>query len=318
MMKVGLVNLYGNSVLSISSENGDRDICCKALLIASLLEAWGVTRSSRLWNIGRFRGGPLDLSLCGRDSFLLCLQRGEETVLSLWGRDCLFSGTQCDRETTLSLWGGDFLLSHSLCCSPMLCSSFHEWLDAGLGPFRRKSSSSLLACYCRANTYCFNISISLSLLDWDGTVVVVDLSSYKWDTGSLLWTCEGCTWFSLWTLNRNHLSSWTDSLEMLGWERSAGPFLIDLPYYPKKKISTFDPTAWWSFPTNNTNYGGRNNKKGLAPFKKNFYLDIQLAQFIYLMYKVKSPQWEIQITNLWKQDCINLISNNLYTIFSWY
>ena len=171
-----------------------------------------------------WRWSPRSFPVCG-DFFLLCLQRGKETVLSLWGRDCLFSRTQCDRETTLSLWGGDFLLSHSLCCSPMLCSSFHEWLGAGLGPFRRKSSSSLLACYCRANTYCFNISISLSLLDWDGTVVVVDLSSYKWYTSSLLWTCEGCTWFSLWTLNRNHLSSWTDSLDMLGWERSAGPFL---------------------------------------------------------------------------------------------
>ena len=48
MMKVGLVNLCGKFVLSIPSENGDRDICCKALLIPSLLEAWGVTRSLRL------------------------------------------------------------------------------------------------------------------------------------------------------------------------------------------------------------------------------------------------------------------------------
>ena len=89
--------------------------------------------------------------------------------------------------------------------------------------------------------------------------------------------------------------------------------LIDLPYYSKKKKkSTFEPTAWWSFPIDNANCGGRNNQKGLAPFKKNFYLDIRLAQFIYLMYEVKTPEWEIQITNLWKQDCINIISNNLY------
>ena len=195
MMKVGLVNLYGNSVLSISSENGDRDMCCKALLITSLPEAWGVTRSLRLWNTRCFGGGPLDLSLCGGDSFLLCLQRGGETVLSLWGGECLFSRTLCDREATLSLWGGDCLLSLSLslCHSPMLCSSLHEWLSVGLGPLWQRSSLSLLACYYRANTCCFNISISLSLLDWDGPVVLVaDLSSYEWDTGSLLWTCEGC------------------------------------------------------------------------------------------------------------------------------
>ena len=44
--------------------------------------------------------------------------------------------------------------------------------------------------------------------------------------------------------------------------------------------------------------GGRNNQKGLAPFKKIFYLDIRIAQFIYLMYEVKTPQWETQKTNL--------------------
>ena len=151
MMKVGLVNLYGNSVLSISSENGDRDMCCKALLITSLPEARGVTRSLRLWNTRCFGGGPLDLSLCGGDSFLLCLQRGGEIVLSLWGGECLFSRTLCDREATLSLWGGDCLLSLSLslCRSPMLCSSLHEWLSVGLGPLRQRSSLSLLACYYR-------------------------------------------------------------------------------------------------------------------------------------------------------------------------
>ena len=36
------------------------------------------------------------------------------------------------------------------------------------------------------------------------------------------------------------------------------------------------------------------------------------------MNKVKTPQWEAQTTNLWKQDCINITSNNRYTFFPWY
>ena len=51
--------------------------------------------------------------------------------------------------------------------------------------------------------------------------------------------------------------------------------------------------------------------------KKNSYLDNQIARFIYLMNKVKTPQWEAQTTNLWKQDCINITSNNCYTFFPW-
>ena len=36
------------------------------------------------------------------------------------------------------------------------------------------------------------------------------------------------------------------------------------------------------------------------------------------MNKVKTPQWEAQTTNSWKQDCINITSNNHYTLFPWY
>ena len=36
------------------------------------------------------------------------------------------------------------------------------------------------------------------------------------------------------------------------------------------------------------------------------------------MNKVKTPQWEAQKTNLWKQGCINITSNNHYTHFSLY
>ena len=35
------------------------------------------------------------------------------------------------------------------------------------------------------------------------------------------------------------------------------------------------------------------------------------------MNKIKTLQWEVQTTNLRKQDCINITSNNHYTLFSW-
>lgn len=134
MVKIGLVNLYDRYMLSISSENGERDICYSALLIASILEVWEVKGSPRPQNVGRWGGGIPILSLCGKDSSLLCLHEGVETVLSLWGGDssflCLKGG-----ETVLSLWGGDCLLSQFPCRFPMLLSSLQDWFGVGLGPF---------------------------------------------------------------------------------------------------------------------------------------------------------------------------------------
>ena len=63
--------------------------------------------------------------------------------------------------------------------------------------------------------------------------------------------------------------------------------------------------------------GQKQSKKAGRPFKINFSLDIRIIQFIYLMYEVKTPQWETQTINLWKQDYINIISNNYYTLFLW-
>ena len=64
--------------------------------------------------------------------------------------------------------------------------------------------------------------------------------------------------------------------------------------------------------------GQKQSKKAGRPFKINFSLDIRIIQFIYLMYEVRTPQWETQTTNLWKQDYINIISNNHYTFFPWW
>ena len=64
--------------------------------------------------------------------------------------------------------------------------------------------------------------------------------------------------------------------------------------------------------------GQKQSKKAGRPFKINFSLDIRIIQFIYLMYEVRTPQWETQTTNLWKQDYINIISNNYYTLFPWW
>lgn len=53
ILNVGLVNLHNKSVFSISFENKDWDIYYKALLMASVLETWGVTKSQGLWNVER-------------------------------------------------------------------------------------------------------------------------------------------------------------------------------------------------------------------------------------------------------------------------
>lgn len=117
----------------------------------------------------------LILSLSGGDSSLLYLKVG---------------------ETVLSVWIEDSLLSQFLCHSPMLLFPLWEWLGVGLGPIRWRRSSSflqrrssyllqwrssfLLTSRCRANTWSLSLSISLSLLDWDGlTSLVDDLSLYR-------------------------------------------------------------------------------------------------------------------------------------------
>ena len=107
-----------------------------------------------------------------------------------------------------------------------------EWLHVGLEPLWWRNSSSFLwrhssfltAYYCKISTCSLNISISLSLLEWDGpTMLVADLSSCRWEVDFQLLVCEGCPWFFLWTLYRKHLSSWIDSLEMLRREKLASP-----------------------------------------------------------------------------------------------
>ena len=99
-------------------------------------------------------------------------------------------------RNVLSVWIEDSLLSQFLCHSPMLLFPLWEWLGVGLGPIRWRRSSSflqrrssyllqwrssfLLTSRCRANTWSLSLSISLSLLDWDGlTSLVDDLSLYR-------------------------------------------------------------------------------------------------------------------------------------------
>ena len=65
-------------------------------------------------------------------------------------------------------------------------------------------------------------------------------------------------------------------------------------------------------------WGSKIIKKIQKTLKRNSYLDNWLAQFIYLMNKVKTLQWETQTSNLWKEDCINITSNNSYTLFLWH
>ena len=83
-------------MLSISPKNGEEDIYCKALLIASFPKFWGVDGSpwptcilnlldeASLTTI-RWGEGPLLLSFCGGKSTLLYLLGGE-TDLFLYHR----------------------------------------------------------------------------------------------------------------------------------------------------------------------------------------------------------------------------------------
>ena len=57
MVNVGLVNLRGIFVLSITFENEEHDICCSALFIASFPEVWGVGSTLRPQNAGRWKEG---------------------------------------------------------------------------------------------------------------------------------------------------------------------------------------------------------------------------------------------------------------------
>ena len=82
MVKVGLVNLWGRLVFSISKKKkGDWDICCKFLLIASHTEVDSVTGIWELETIMCWETGLLCLSLSC--SSLLFFLGGEETILSL-------------------------------------------------------------------------------------------------------------------------------------------------------------------------------------------------------------------------------------------
>ena len=81
-MKVGLVNLFGRSVLSISSKNGDCDIWWRALLMASSPKTCNIVRT-REWGIG-------PLSFSPSYSSLLLLKWGGETVLSFGGSPLSF------------------------------------------------------------------------------------------------------------------------------------------------------------------------------------------------------------------------------------
>lgn len=164
---------------------------------------------------------------------------GGGIVPSLWGGDCLLSLWGGDsflswwcRNGLLSLWGRDCLLSRFLSRSPTLRSFLREWLHAGLRPLRWRSASSFLwrrssfltTCCCKTSTYSLYISISLSLLEWDGlAMLVADLSSCRWEADFQLLVCESCPWFSLWTSDCKCLSSWTDSSKMLGREKWVSP-----------------------------------------------------------------------------------------------
>lgn len=76
-MSMDLTKHCGRSVLSISSENGERDIYCNALLIASFPIFCGVEGSPLSLTTTRWGDGPLLPTFRGGDSTLLYLLGGK-------------------------------------------------------------------------------------------------------------------------------------------------------------------------------------------------------------------------------------------------
>ena len=228
MVKVGLVNLRGRLVFSISKKKkGDWDICCKFLLIASHTEVDSVTGIWELETIMCWETGLLCLSLSC--SSLLFYLGGEETILSLWGI--------CSR----SPWGWIIFLSLFLVLSPSTCSAPQEWLGVGLWPLQWWSTSSLWQSNSLSpstslyNTATCSLSLSyfLSLQGCKGPSVLVAGRS---PCGRGL----GGHGASLWTSNLIGRSTWTDFSETLIHSKWDGPFR---DWWTIKSKPTFEPTA---------------------------------------------------------------------------
>lgn len=227
MVKVGLVNLWGRSVFSISSEKRDWDICYKALLISSPPEANGVTGTQEWGTVTRWEIGPLCLSLsCFSRLFFL---GGGETFLSLWG---VCSHSPQRWIVLLSLF---LILSSSTRLSP------REWLGAKLRPLRwwsfsflqRSNSLSLSTTLCNTTTCSLSLSTSTSLIECEGLSLLVANCS---PCGRELGGCGA----SLWTFDLMCLSTWMDSTETLGRSRWDGPLQDRFAIESKP---TFEPTA---------------------------------------------------------------------------
>ena len=113
-------------------------------------------------------------------------------------------------------------------CARLLGSDFARplWWRS-FSSFLRRSSSFLSASCCNIVTCSLNLSISLSLLEWEGpTILMADLSSYR--CGS------GCLWVFLWTSDCKRQSTWIDSSEMLGRDRWASPLRDRFAIFKKK------------------------------------------------------------------------------------
>ena len=118
--KDGFNKSSSKSMLSISSENGEREICCKALLIASFSKFCGVKGFLQSTCIPNLLGkAPLTAVCCENDPLCLSLQEGrggESTPPYLLTREIILSLYLCGVVTDLSLYrrGEESILSLSL------------------------------------------------------------------------------------------------------------------------------------------------------------------------------------------------------------
>ena len=117
--KDGFNKSSSKSVFSISSENGKREICCKALLIASFPKFCGVKGSLQSTCIPNLLGEAPPTAVC-YEKGLLCLslqegRGGESTPPYLLTREIILSLYLCG-VVTLSLYrrGEESILSLSL------------------------------------------------------------------------------------------------------------------------------------------------------------------------------------------------------------